>query len=75
MAFFQKLQEEKSSFCTKEQLVKLETSKDLLFDLFLWKSKDSYLKLFVILVSFDRRLRAIKTRLQNEQIILANLMN
>jgi hypothetical protein len=53
MAFFQKLQEEKSSFCTKEQLVKLETSKDLLFDLFLWKSKDSYLKLFVILVSFD----------------------
>jgi hypothetical protein len=44
MAFFQKLQEEKSSFCTKEQLVKLKTYKDLLFDLFLWKSKGFILK-------------------------------
>jgi len=47
MLFFQKLQEQKDSFYTKEQLVKLKTYEALLFDCFLWKYRDSYLKLFV----------------------------
>ena len=44
MLFFQKLQEQKDSFYTKKQLVKLKTYEALLFDCFLWKYQDSYLK-------------------------------
>ena len=45
--FLQKLQEQEDSFYTKKQLVKLKTYETLLFDCFLWKYRDSYLKLFV----------------------------
>jgi hypothetical protein len=51
--FFQKLQEQKDSFYTKEQLVKLKTYEDLLFDCFLWKYRDSYLKLFVSFLNYN----------------------
>lgn len=53
MVFFQKLQEKNSSFYTKEQFVKLKTYMDLLFDLFLWKSRDSYLKLFGSFLNYN----------------------
>jgi len=46
LAFCQKLQEQKNSFSTKEQVLKLKTYQGFLFDCFLWKSRDSYLKLF-----------------------------
>jgi len=51
--FFQKLQEQKDSFYTKEQLVKLKTYEALLFDCFLWKYRDSYLKLFVSFLNYN----------------------
>jgi len=51
--FFQKLQEQKDSFYTKEQLVKLKTYEALLFDCFLWKYRDSYLKLFVCFLNYN----------------------
>lgn len=53
MLFFQKLQEQKDSFYTKEQLVKLKTYEALLFDCFLWKYRDSYLKLFVSFLNYN----------------------
>ena len=53
MVFFQKLQEQKDSFYTKEQLVKLKTYEALLFDCFLWKYRDSYLKLFVSFLNYN----------------------
>lgn len=53
MAFFQRLQEQKDSFYTKEQLVKLKTYEVLLFDCFLWKYRDLYLKLFVSFLNYD----------------------
>jgi len=53
MLFFQKLQEQKDSFYTKEQLVKLKTYEALLFDCFLWKDRDSYLKLFVSFLNYN----------------------
>jgi hypothetical protein len=53
MAFFQRLQEQKDSFYTKEQLIKLKTYEVLLFDCFLWKYRDSYLKLFVSFLNYD----------------------
>ena len=53
MLFFQALQEQKESFCTKEQLVKLKTYRVLLFDCFLWKYRDSYLKLFVSFLNYN----------------------
>jgi hypothetical protein len=51
--FFQKLQEQKDSFYTKEQLVKLKTYEALLFDCFLWKYWDSYLKLFISFLNYN----------------------
>ena len=53
MLFFQKLQEQKDSFYTKEQLVKLKTYNILLFDCFLWKYRDSYLKLFGSFLNYN----------------------
>jgi len=53
LAFCQKLQEQKNSFSTKEQVVKLKTYDVLLFDCFLWKSRDSYLKLFASFLNYD----------------------
>jgi hypothetical protein len=53
MLFFQKLQEQKDSFYTKEQLVKLKTYQALLFDCFLWKYRDSYLKLFGSFLNYN----------------------
>ena len=53
MLFFQKLQERKDSFYTKEQLVKLKTYEALLFDCFLWKYRDSYLKLFGSFLNYN----------------------
>jgi len=53
MAFFQKLQEQKDSFYTKEQVAKLKTYDLLLFDCFLWKSRDLYLKLFVSFLNYN----------------------
>lgn len=53
MLFFQKLQEQKDSFYTKEQLVKLKTYEALLFDCFLWKYRDSYLKLFGSFLNYN----------------------
>lgn len=53
MAFFQRLQEQKDSFYTKEQLVKLKTYEVLLFDCFLWKYRDLYLKLFISFLNYD----------------------
>ena len=48
LIFFQKLYEHKDLFYTKEQLVKLETQtyEILLFDIFVWKDRNLYLKLF-----------------------------
>lgn len=53
MLFFQKLQEQKDSFYTKKQLVKLKTYEALLFDCFLWKYRDSYLKLFGSFLNYN----------------------
>ena len=53
MAFFQWLQEKRDSFDTKEQLVKLKTYDSILFDCFLWKYRDFYLKLFVSFLNYD----------------------
>ena len=53
MLFFQELQEQKYSFYTKEQLVKLKTYEALLFDCFLWKYRDSYLKLFGSFLNYN----------------------
>jgi hypothetical protein len=43
--FIKRLNENKSSFYTKEEVIQLETYEILLFDYFLWKRFDSYLKL------------------------------
>ena len=53
MAFFQKLQEQKDSFYTKNQIVKLRTYNNLLFDCFLWKCRYSYLELFVSFLNYN----------------------
>ena len=53
MAFFQRLQQQKDLVSTKEQVVKLKTYDVLLFDCFLWKSRDSYLKLFANFLNYD----------------------
>ena len=53
MLFFQKLQEQKDSFYAKEQLVKLKTYEAILFDCFLWKYWDSYLKLFISFLNYN----------------------
>ena len=46
IAFFQRLRKQKNLFYIKEQLIKLKTYEDFLFNCFIWKSQDSYLKLF-----------------------------
>ena len=53
MLFFQKLQEQKYSFYTKEHLVKLKTYEALLFDCSLWKYRDSYFKLFGSFLNYN----------------------
>ena len=52
ISFFRKLQEQKSLSYTKAQFFKLKTYDILLFDSFLWKYRDFYLKLLLSFLNY-----------------------